>query len=406
MMYLLALTLLLSPAYAIRLDIFGLPTNFLMLWVFGLWVFFLFYLFFKKQWSNFFTFVKKLDHKILILAGLFLLSGIISLFVQGFDQKKLGQFLVLFLQPISLFFIASFCFKDNPKAKNLLLVTCYLLLALMGAHAIFQYLTLVGLPLIYWGNSEEPKRALGFFSHPNFYALFSTPLLALLVPGVMDRLKNWKLEIGNWKFAAMWILGAVGLFLSMSRAAWLGLAAAVVVYLVIAGDKKIRRAIFAAVIVIIIVIIIVPNFRYRVLLPFYGEKSSVSRLSLWQTGTKGIKESPIFGLGLTGFSRQWSALNTDPNLDTHNFPHNIFLDLWVETGLLGLISLAGLIGLYIYRGLRLAKGRETSTVDQSQTIHLAIALFLITFLIQGQIDNPYFKNDLALVFWLVLSLGF
>ena len=88
-------------------------------------------------------------------------------------------------------------------------------------------------------------------------------------------------------------------------------------------------------IVIVIVIVSIPNLRWRFLLPFYGEKSAVSRLSLWDTGTKAIKESPVTGLGLTGFSKNWERLNTDPNLDTHNFPHNIFLNFcwyfWYST---------------------------------------------------------------------------
>lgn len=421
MIYLLALTLLLSPTYTIRLDIFGLPANFLMLWIFGLWLFFSFYLVFKKQLSNFSTFVKKLDNKIFILAGLFLLSGIVSLLVQGFDQKKLGQFLVLFLQPISLFFIASFCFKDNPKAKNSLLVASYWLLGAMGLYAIFQYLTLIGLPSAYWGNSEEPKRALGFFGHPNFYALFAAPLLALLIADLGFKIKDLR---KYWLFILLWVTGAVGLFLSMSRAGWLGLAAAVGVFLIVAADAKIRKLILSAVIVIVIVIVIIPNFRYRLILPFLGEKSSVSRVSLWQTGVKAIKESPILGLGLTGFARAWPQLNTDPGLtDTHNFPHNIFLDLWVETGILGLISLIGLIGLYIYRGLKprvipsesdeprnplsvkLKSDKGSLHFGRDDMIKLAVALFLITLLVQGQFDNPYFKNDSALVFWLVLALG-
>jgi len=402
MIYLIALTLLFAPTYAIKLDIFGLPANFLMLWVFSFGLFFLLYLFSKKQLPDFFTFVKNLDKKVLILTGLFFLSSIVSLFIKGLDQKKLGQFLVLFLQPISLFFIAGFMFHKNPKAKPLLLNTCYLLLGLMGLYAIIQYFTLIGLPNAYWGNANEPKRALSFFIHPNFYALFSAPLLALLIPDLASEIKDkglslptGKAGIGDSKLWA-WIIGALGLLLSMSRAGWLGLAAAVLVHLIVAADKKIRKMIFAAVIIIVLLVVSIPVLRYRVILPLYGEKSAVSRLSLWHTGITAIKESPIFGLGLTGFSQNWDRLNKDQGLtETHNFPHNIFLDLWVETGSIGLISLMGLIGLYIYRGLK----------NRRDLFALGVGLFLITLMLQGQIDNPYFKNDLAIVFWIVLALG-
>jgi O-antigen ligase len=392
MPYLLALTLLLSPSYAIRFNLGPLPTNFLMLWVVFVWIVFAFRIILKNQISQALTAVKACDQKILVFSGLFLLAGLISLFWQGFTLEKLGQFIVLFVQPISLFVIGTYLWQQNPKSKHLLLTTCYLLLALMGIYSIIQYFTLFSLPAVYWGNSIEPKRALAFFSHPNFYSLFSAPLLAFLIPNVAESLK---FKILNLKSIA-WALGAVGLGLSLSRAGWLGLGMAGLVYLIFAADKKIRKLALAAVIVMVIVILSVPNLRWRFALPFYGEKSAVSRMNLWKTGWKGVEESPVLGLGLAGFSKNWNRLNTDPGLDTHNYPHNIFLNLWVETGVIGLVGLIGLIGLIIYRGLK----------NRNDAYKLGIALFLITILFQGLLDNPYFKNDLALVFWLIVSLTY
>jgi len=401
MIHLILLTFLLAPAYVIKITLMSLPANLLMLWVFFVWIVFFFWLITKKQLSHFFTAVKKCDRRILVLIGIFFLSGIVSLFAFGADRAKFGQFIVLFLQPISLFFIGGYIFRQNPKAKNFLLLTLYFLLAAAGLYAILQYFTLLGLPAAWWGNSVEPKRALSFFEHPNFYALWCAPLLALLIPDVaaavslplMGRAREgWK----SWIKPLAWMIGAVGLLLSFSRAGWLGLGVAGIIYLIVAADKKIRKLALYGIIVIIIVIISIPNLRWRFTLPFYGEKSAVSRSSLWETGWKGIKESPILGLGLTGFSNNWTRLNTDAGLtETHNFPHNIFLDFWVETGLLGLISFIGLAWIFIYDGIK----------NRKDIIKLSVALFLIALLTQGQIDNPYFKNDLAMVFWIILSLA-
>jgi len=475
MQFLLALTFLLTPAYVIKFNLFGFPTDILMVWVILFWAIFFIWLIAKKQLPDFLRSITSLDKKIFLLTGLFFLSGIISLFVRGLDRAKLGQFIVLFLQPVSIFFIGRYLLKQFPDTKYYILNTIYFLLAAAGIYAVIQYFTLLGLPPAWWGNSNEPKRALSFFIHPNFYALFAAPLLAFLVPhlsgvilnpsapahsassgrpersrtaegegslnlskfdkGFLAQMHSLGMTAKNkFFYLACWLLGAIGLFLSLSRAGWLGLAAAIAVYLIVAADKKIRKTASVIVIFIVIVILAVPNFRYRVLLPFYGEKSAVSRFSLWDTGIKGVKESPLTGLGLTGFSRQWQTLNTDPGLtDTHNFPHNIFLDFWVETGLLGLISITILIGLYIYRGLKnttpsasqtplLYKEGNTATavsppnlggvpreagggdIDRQQLAKLSIALFLIALIAQGLIDNPYFKNDLAMVFWVVLSL--
>lgn len=392
MIYLIALTLLLAPTYAIRFELFGLPTNLLMLWVFFVWLAFALYLVINKRVLHFLTDVKKCEIKLLAPIGAFLFAGLISLFWQGFTLEKLGQFIVLFIQPISLFIIASFVWPRYPASKPLIFNACYLLLALMGIFSVVQYFTLFGLPPQYWGNSLEPKRALGFFSHPNFYALFSAPLLAFLIADLGFKIVDLR---KNWPYIAAWVLGVMGLGLSLSRAGWLGLGVAGLIFLLFAADKAIKKIASVIVIVIVIVILSVPNLRWRFALPFYGEKSSVSRISLWHTGWKAVKESPILGLGLTGFAQNWNRLNTDPNIDTHNYPHNVFLNLWVETGVIGLISLIGLIGLFVYRGM----------AYRSDAFKLGAALFLIALLTQGLIDNPYFKNDLAMVFWMVLSLA-
>lgn len=392
MAFLILSVIVLAPAYALHFPLGPLPANLLMVWVFLIWVVFSGWLWKKKLLLEFIFFLKNLDKKILTLVALFLISGLISLVWHGTDRAKLGQFTVIFLQPISIFFISRYLIIKFPQTRRLLLTTCYLLLAIFGLYAAVQYFSLLGLPVAYWGNSVEPKRATSFFGHPNFYALFSAPLLALLIPDMVSSLKAKSYNLKAWS----WLFGTAGLFFSMSRAGWLGLFTAIVIYLVVAADNKIRKTFFAVAAAAILVVMATPNLRYRLILPFYGEKSAVSRLSLWHTGIKAIKESPIFGLGLTGFAQNWKTLNTDPGLaaDSHNFPHNIFLNFWVETGILGLLSFLGLCVLAIYRGFK----------NRANIFAFGTALFLIALIIQGQIDNPYFKNDLALVFWVILSV--
>lgn len=391
MHYLLALTILLAPAYAVRFPLFGFPANLLMVWIFCMWIVFCVLLTKNRQWRQFVSSVSHIPKKILGLTILFYVAGIISLYTHGITPAKYGQFVVLFLQPVVTFLVAHFVLLQYPQSKTLLLRACYCTVALLGGYAIVQYLTRLGLPVQYWGNSVEPKRAVSVFSHPNFYSLFSAPLLALLVPDLFQTIKT---KLVNLKTFA-WLVGAGGLFFSLSRAGWLGLGIAVVVYVVLAGNKRIRTIAAVSACVLFIIIAVTPNFRYRLLLPFYGEKSSVSRMSLWHTGVKAITESPVEGLGLTGFATNWSRLNTDPNLESHNFPHNIFLNFWVESGLLGLVSFVGILCLLLYYGFK----------NRANAIVLGVGLFAVALLFQGQIDNPYFKNDLALLFWLAVALA-
>jgi O-antigen ligase len=408
--YLLSITLLLAPTYAIRFSLFGLPVNVLMVWVFVLWVIFACWVVATGRLTDLAHWLRsEVRRPEALLAFLFLLAGIISLFVGGLSQEKLGQFIVLFMQPIGTFLIIRYLYSiGNWKLEigDSLTRAALFFVAISGIYAVIQYFTLLGVPAAWWGNSEEPKRAVAFFLHPNFYALFITPLLAFLVPVVSrqwlvvstktesDGLVNRQsLIVNRWLSAAAWLLGAIGLLLSLSRGGWLGLAAAVGVYLLIAGNRKLIKSALIGVIVIVIVIISVPNFRYRLLLPFRGEKSSVARFSLWDTGWKMVKDDPVSGKGLLGFSNNWYTYNTDPGLQHYPAPHNIALNFWVDTGLLGLSSFFALLVLAIWRGIK----------NKYDAVRLGLALACIAIIIHGLIDIPYFKNDLALLFWMVFA---
>ena len=396
MHYLLILTFLLAPAYTVKFNIGPMPANLLMVWVIFVWAAFVINLFAKKDIKKIFGAVKNTNRKILVFTSLFFLSGVVGLFWNGFNTSKLGQFVVLFLQPVSIFFIAGFEWQKSPNSKRLLLAAGYLLLAALGIYSIIQYFTLWGLSPAYWGNSLEPKRATAFFAHPNFYSLFAAPLLAFLMPDAFRAILKFKIENSKLYKPIFWALGAIGLILSLSRAGWMGLGIAGLVYFVFVADKKIRKASLAVFIALMVIVLAVPNLRWRFIMPFYGEKSASSRVDLWKSGVKAIKSSPVFGLGLKGYSDNYRKFQSNTALDSHNFPHNIFLNFWVETGLMGLIGLIGLIGLFIYRGL----------IDRGDLFKLGTSLFLIALIFQGLIDNPYLKNDLAMVFWLVLSFSY
>ena len=76
-------------------------------------------------------------------------------------------------------------------------------------------------------------------------------------------------------------------------------------------------------------------------------------------------------------------------------PHNIFLAFWLYGGLL---SLVGFVWLIVAAAGQLAG----SKVDWGLRLGLLAALGAI--LLQGLFDTTYFKNDLALIFWLIIAL--
>ena len=71
----------------------------------------------------------------------------------------------------------------------------------------------------------------------------------------------------------------------------------------------------------------------------------------------------------------------------------------MDLGLLGLVSMIAVLGLSMARAVKQWRTGRTNTVA------LGILLFLVAMVAHGLIDIPYLKNDLALIFWIVLALG-
>ena len=144
------------------------------------------------------------------------------------------------------------------------------------------------------------------------------------------------------------------------------------------------------------------------------------RLLLWKAGLLIIRDHPLLGTGLDSFNTLYRP--TTPNsyalkaLDGRPFPalynpnlshpHNFMLDVWISTGLLGVVALFWLLGAFVtilvraYR--RCAPPMQYGKV--LQRLLLGTAGGIIVSMVHGVVDNFYFVPDLALMFWFLLSM--
>jgi O-antigen ligase len=123
----------------------------------------------------------------------------------------------------------------------------------------------------------------------------------------------------------------------------------------------------------------------------FNDGASSERLKLFAVAQDKLVQSPLFGNGLYGFRQ--TLENSSYDGEVLNYPHNIILNFWLETGLLGLVSFACLMFL----ALRQYKRRPS-------LVRFSAALFLIAMFTHGMVDVPYFKNDLSIMFWFMMSI--
>jgi putative inorganic carbon (HCO3(-)) transporter len=92
----------------------------------------------------------------------------------------------------------------------------------------------------------------------------------------------------------------------------------------------------------------------------------------------------------------------DPSI---SHPHNIILDFWISSGLLGLAALFWLLGTFttrIIRLYRLCVGMKHGAL--LQRLLLGIAGGMLTMVVHGMVDNSFFLPDLAFIFWFFIGV--
>ncbi len=243
-------------------------------------------------------------------------------------------------------------------------------------------------------------RAFGTFEQPNPYAGFVGlvwPLAAGAALGLLAEVaKRWRayrerrsqaldaLRPLEWAQLALFViaagLGLAGLYGSVSRGGWIGAAGAAAVMAILLPRRwgwSISAVVgVAAVAGLAWSLNLIPaNIAARLAsaTDFVGVQdvrgvtisndnfAVVERLAHWQAALSMIQDKPWLGVGLGNYGaayEQYRLVNW-PNALGH--AHNIYLNVWAETGLFGLVTYFALWGSVVWitlRGLRRSAGLE------------------------------------------------
>ncbi len=103
---------------------------------------------------------------------------------------------------------------------------------------------------------------------------------------------------------------------------------------------------FLALLIVGITLLVMPDaIRERFLQPFTGDFSDFARLALVRIAQEAAEQVSLLGIGTGGFS------NLLRMGDVRAYPHNLFAEIVIENGLLGLATLAGFLGWSVARGI-------------------------------------------------------
>jgi O-antigen ligase len=235
------------------------------------------------------------------------------------------------------------------------------------------------------------------YNSANATGLFLGPLLAMAAALIFTGRAS---ERNRALFFCFWSLPAF--ILSFSRGAWLAL---LVALLFLGWQFRARLLMLAGVAVAAVAAVLVPPIRHRLQHQFDpGDPLNSLNLrgSVWQA-TLRMQSSPrraIFGTGLSGFKAGIQPYKGFAGYSEELiYPHNLFLNFWTETGLLGLAAFSWLAVDWVRRTWRTLASR-----GPLRPYYLAAATASVAIFVHGLIDQAFFKNDLALLTLSVIAI--
>ncbi|MBU1992979.1 MAG: O-antigen ligase family protein [Patescibacteria group bacterium] len=259
------------------------------------------------------------------------------------------------------FFMLVATIRDRGQLKK------YIYVAILGA-ALAAAIGLLKhhfpLFLNYWDTDKFLGRAFLPLGHPNYLASYLIMIFPLTVGALITTAKKYRVF-----FVLALILFLVLMLLTLSRAATLGLFAAIVFFIlslaVIKKRKRILRATLATILVAVLTLFLVNIYGSnsfirdnpvlsRIVLEGENMRSIESRLIMWPAVIEQALDRPILGYGPDTFGITFPAYAPAALLEVEDIgsfadrAHNEILDTLVSSGFVGLaLYLALLITVFI-----------------------------------------------------------
>ncbi len=376
---LIFVNILFIPIYFIRIPILSTTLSLLSCFLI-LSSFCLFILHHKNIYSIF-----KKEKVLWYFSLLFILSFIPILFTYP-TIHGLGVFIEWILFPALFGFLLYIHISKNSSVFfwiNYALLTILFLVSTISIIYLFQNIL------------TFDNRLQSFFLSPNHLAMFTTPLI-FIVSTQLFISKKFSIKI----FTIITILFAlITLYSTESFSSILALLLSMLFIIFIYIKKK-----WILVFFLILTSILLFVISYQKIIHSNTEwhrNSLSSRIMIWDSATFYIQNNILFtNTSIDNFQQIYLEVQPyfTPYLEwSAPTPHNLLLTLWVSGGFFSVLFFCLICARWLF----------ISLTTYYKTKNAAILLFvaaLLTILINSIFDTPVWKNDLSVIFWLIIVL--
>ncbi len=317
---------------------------------------------------------------------IFALFVIPSIFLSNNPQAGITDFFHMWIWPYIPFITIILFISRRDYLVNMLAV-----------HFLF-----IGVECLYaFVQSMKYSRGWGF---TNSSVLAVADIMCMMLPIALVILMDKRFE-SILKKAAAFATGSIlaGLLANKSRGAWLTelIVVPVAVFRYLKNNKKF---------LVSFCLILVMFLGYMFSNPVYVKRissitntttdhSNADRIWTWKSAKLMIKDYPVTGVGLGQFRDKYKQYKYEEESQDLPHTHNNFVQITVESGVIGLIGFIFFVGYYLY----------TSWENYRKKINPYDPLLFTTFLghicIFGQIDYTLWHGaETPPVFWFLMAI--
>ena len=251
--------------------------------------------------------------------------------------------------------------------------------------------------------SDIQLRVYSFFNNPNVLGEFLVLTIPVAVALIWNRVKDSHKVL----FVAILLSMVACMIFTWSRGAWLGMMIAVALFLVMA-DKRWMFAGTLALLLIPITLYITGNSAIIERFISIGntqDTSTAYRVSIWQASINMISDFWVGGIGIG--SDSYTTIYPSYALPGARFAlhsHNLYLQFLVETGIVGIVSLFGVLFGFLKTVLATSVVRKIKESDSAKIL-VALGAGFIGFMFQGLTDYVWYNYKILMIFWIIIALG-
>jgi putative inorganic carbon (HCO3(-)) transporter len=212
----------------------------------------------------------------------------------------------------------------------------------------------------------------------------------------------------------------MALVLSFCRAAWISLAFSLIIYMIIILRIKLKWIILTIAIFFGVFFLFQNEIWDRLEKNKQGssanfvehlqsisnistDDSNLERINRWQSAFRMFAERPVFGFGPGTYQFEYAPYQhaNEKTLISTNFgdkgnAHSEYIGPMAESGMIGMLSMLGIIVFSVITGLRVYKRAEEKEIKM---MSMAILLGLIAYFFHGTMNNFLDTDKASVPFW-------